>query len=134
MFGLVVFAFLVAGNLLDRDVPIIESVRQWSPTLLLWHRYMFYVIQTCFLIFTIGFLLQIHKNKAATKVLANTLIGWVYSVWGSMAFITGSRLLAKFSQVSQNTDFLIAVFFMYFIGFYYTVRIWSIKWPKDELH
>jgi hypothetical protein len=96
MFGLIVFAFLIAGNLLEKNVPIIDSVRQWSPILLMWHRYMFYIIQACFLIFTIGFLLQIHSNKTAVKSLANTLIGWVYSVWGSVAFITGSRLFAKY--------------------------------------
>jgi hypothetical protein len=127
VFGLVVFAFLVAYNLIFHNVEIQETVSQWAYALYLWHLLSLLIIQGVLVFFLC---LAIFGNARVIKVSPSE---WFNNTVGSIGFILGSFSLYQYSHSAQNSQFLWVALIMYLVGFYYIlmVKLKEIREKKD---
>jgi putative Mn2+ efflux pump MntP len=141
MFGLVVFAFIIVYNLLFHNTEIQVTVSQWAPTLYLWHYWAFIVLQFMIGIGTIATFIiyvleKINKDPASKYSLKIFLYGvttWLDSIPMGLGFIFGSLSLMKYAKYADchDSQFLLATFLMYLVGFYYAQELKSNKFPKN---
>jgi nucleoside permease NupC len=107
MFGLAVFAFLIAYKVLFCGADFQQTVSQWAHALFLWHILSLVLIQSIIL----GILSLAFFGKARiTKISPSE---WFNNTVGSVGFILGSLALTKYFSLGQNPKFLWVATIMY---------------------